>query len=193
MGNTMQANSPVSPARPGWHSYFMSMAYLAATRSRDESTNIGAVIVTKDNFVVSTGYNSFPSGIKDDVPDRQKRPQKYFYFEHAERNAILLAANNGVRVNGCIMYTQGTPCADCARAIIQSGICKLVTHKDWDTKTKMLETWTENRKAGREMLQEHGVELLAWSGPLCMVPLVPVKVRGKPLKFDSCGFLLGVE
>ena len=63
-----------------WDDYFMTMVYLAAMRSKDESTHIGAVIVGPDNEVRSTGYNSFPRGMNDDIKKRQKRPEKYFFF-----------------------------------------------------------------------------------------------------------------
>ena len=76
--------------------------------------------------IVSTGYNSFPRGIDDNVAERQERPEKYFWFEHAERNAIYNAARIGVSTKGCTMFlTCDIPCADCARGIINAGIIKV--------------------------------------------------------------------
>jgi dCMP deaminase len=72
-----------------WTNYFLNIAEAVKEKSKDQRTKIGAVIVGKDNEIVSTGYNSFPRGIDDDVEERQQRPEKYFWFEHAERNAIL--------------------------------------------------------------------------------------------------------
>ena len=115
--------------RPDWDQYFMTMCYLAASRSQDSSTHAGAVIVRQDNSVVSTGYNSPPRGMNiDDVP--QERPHKYFYMEHGERNAIYNAAKHGTDLDGCKLYVNFLPCADCARAIVQAGITEVIVHKE---------------------------------------------------------------
>ena len=92
-----------------WVEYFQNLAHNVKLKSKDERTQVGAVIVGKDKEIVSTGYNSFPRGIKDDKKKRQERPEKYFWFEHAERNAIYNAARIGVSTKGCTMYlTCGT-------------------------------------------------------------------------------------
>ena len=70
---------------------FYEMANLVAKKSKDQSTQIGAVIVGPDNEIRSTGYNSFPCGINDDLQERQERPEKYYWIEHAERNALYLS------------------------------------------------------------------------------------------------------
>ena len=115
-----------------WDKYFMSMAYFCAMRSKDQSTHIGAVVVDVDNRVLATGYNSFPAGIDDNVPERQSREndEKYYWFEHAERNAIFNAARHGIALEGCVAYMYGYPCPDCARALIQSGIKQVVMFAD---------------------------------------------------------------
>ena len=74
-----------------WDTLFMSMVYLVAMKSKDDSTHLGAVIVSQDNEIRSFGYNGLARGINDDVVERQERPEKYFWFEHAERNAIYNA------------------------------------------------------------------------------------------------------
>ena len=79
-----------------WKDYFVSIAEQVKEKSKDIKTKIGAVIVGKDNEILSTGYNSFPRGLDDNVVQRQERPEKYFWFEHAERNAIYNAARIGV-------------------------------------------------------------------------------------------------
>lgn len=88
-----------------------------------------------------------------DVEARFQRPTKYFYFEHAERNAICLAARNGTATNNSIMYTQGIPCADCTRAVIQAGVTQLIVHKQWP----LCEGYKEHKLPARYMLQEAGV------------------------------------
>ena len=61
-----------------WTEYFLNIAEQVKLKSKDNSTQIGAVIVGEDNEVLSTGYNSFPRGMDDTVSERQERPEKYF-------------------------------------------------------------------------------------------------------------------
>ena len=113
-----------------WNRYFFNIAEEVKKKSKDKNTQIGAVIVGKDKEIVSTGYNSFPRGIDDEKEDRQEKPEKYFWFEHAERNAIYNAARIGVSTKGCTIYlTCDIPCADCARGIINAGIIKIYAKK----------------------------------------------------------------
>ena len=76
-----------------WDQYFLNIAEEVKQKSKDRRTKIGAVIVGKDHEIITTGYNSFPRGINDDVEERQVRPEKYYWFEHAERNALYKAAS----------------------------------------------------------------------------------------------------
>jgi dCMP deaminase len=146
-----------------WDDYFMTMAYLVAMKSKDESTHIGAVIVGNNNEIRSTGYNSFVRGLNDNVPERQERPEKYFWFEHAERNAIYNASLiGGASLAGCRMYTNGVPCMDCARGIVQSGIEEVIVDASWEN----LDKWEENAKRTMEMFLETGVTLTLWRGKL---------------------------
>ena len=105
-----------------WDEYFMGVAMLAACRSKDPSTQVGACIVSQDNIIVSTGYNGMPKGCSDDeFPwDREGADTKYPFVVHAELNAILNA--NGRDLRGCKLYVALFPCNECAKAIIQSGI-----------------------------------------------------------------------
>jgi dCMP deaminase len=138
-----------------WDEYFINIAEQVKLKSKDKKTKIGVVIVGKDNEIVSTGYNSFARGINDDVEERQERPEKYFWFEHAERNAIYNAARIGVSTLGTTMYmTCGISCADCARAIINSGISKIVLREG---KGATNEKWQESAKRSMMMFAEAGV------------------------------------
>lgn len=142
-----------------WDKYFLNIAENVKLKSKDQRTQIGAVVVGKDNEIVSTGYNSFPRGINDNVDERQQRPEKYFWFEHAERNAIYNAARIGVSLRDTTIYlTCGIPCSDCARGIISSGITKIYC-KTEDT-TRNREHWDEHAKISRQMFEESGVEVL---------------------------------
>lgn len=146
----------MSSSRQTWDEFYLQMADLIASRSKDKSAKIGAVLV-KDNAVISMGYNGFPRGVNDDVESRHERPAKYLYTEHGERNSILNAARHGVSCAGATMYTQGVPCADCSRAVIQAGITKLVAR--WQANETVFPGWIETCRIGREMLEEAGVEV----------------------------------
>jgi dCMP deaminase len=136
------------------HEYWMSMVYLCAMNSKDQSTHIGAVIVGPDNEIRSLGWNGFPRGINDDVPERQERPEKYFWMSHAERNAIFNAARVGIPLKGCVMYTNAMPCADCAISIIQAGIKNIYLDASWAFPGGK---WEDSARRSIDMFTEAGV------------------------------------
>lgn len=138
-----------------WDDYFMSMATLVATKSKDRSNKVGCVIVGPNHEVRSTGYNGMCRGVDDDVESRHERPEKYFWFEHAERNAIYNAARNGIPLESCTAYVTMIPCADCMRGLIQSGIGRIVTKKQEIQDSK----WLDSFKRSCEMIEETGIEL----------------------------------
>ena len=136
-----------------WDEYFMGLAHLSALRSKDPNTQVGACIVDKDNKVVSIGYNGMPRGCNDQEFPWEREggflDTKYAYVVHAELNAIL---NSPRPVSGCTIYVSLFPCNECAKAIIQSGIRKIVYESDkYDG--------TEGNIASKKMLNEAGVEL----------------------------------
>lgn len=113
-----------------WDEYFMGVAKLAACRSKDPSTQVGACIVSPDDIIISTGYNGMPKGCSDDeFPwNRDGEDNKYPYVVHAELNAILNA--NGRDLRGSRVYVALFPCNECAKAIIQSGVREVVYLSD---------------------------------------------------------------
>lgn len=115
-----------------WDEYFMGVALLAAERSKDPSTQVGACIVDADNRIVSTGYNGFPYGCSDDefpwAREGDTKDTKYAYVVHAELNAILNA--RGRSVVGTRLYVALFPCNECAKAIIQSGVTEVIYLSD---------------------------------------------------------------
>jgi dCMP deaminase len=140
-----------------WKEYFRGISHQVKLKSKDRYTQIGAVVVGSDNQIVSTGYNSFPRGIDDSIDERQERPEKYYWFEHAERNSLYNAALIGVSTKGCTMYlTCGIPCSDCARGIINSGISKIVCERVGGAVGNL---WDEHAKRSIEMFNEAGVEI----------------------------------
>ena len=115
-----------------WDEYFMGIAMLAAKRSKDPNTQVGACIVSPDNIIISTGYNGMPKGCSDDEfpwdREGQQDMTKYPYVIHAELNAILNA--NGRDLRGSRIYVALFPCNECAKAIIQSGISEVLYLSD---------------------------------------------------------------
>jgi dCMP deaminase len=115
-----------------WDEYFMGIAMLAAKRSKDPSTQVGACIVSHDNIIISTGYNGMPKGCSDDEfpweRSGEENNTKYPYVVHAELNAILNA--NGRDLRGSKIYVALFPCNECAKAIIQSGVKEVVYLSD---------------------------------------------------------------
>ena len=140
-----------------WDEYFMGVAQMAALRSKDPNTQVGACIVSGSNKILSMGYNGFPMGCSDDeFPwNREGDPydNKYFYTTHSELNAIL--NYRGGSLEGSILYVTLFPCNECAKAIIQAGI-KTVIYGDnkYDGTPSVI--------ASRRMFQAAGVECHAY-------------------------------
>lgn len=114
-----------------WDEYFMGIAIMVSKRSKDNRTQVGALIV-KNNRVLSTGYNGMPNNINDrelpwGVESDNFLENKHYYICHAELNAIVNAATD---LNGTTLYTTLFPCNECAKLIIQSGIKEIVYLSD---------------------------------------------------------------
>lgn len=131
-------------------------AYDMATYSPDPSTQNGAVLCREDGSMVSCtlACNEFPGGVEY-LPERWERPLKYALVEHAERNAIFQAARNGVATRYLTLVCPWAACADCARAIIQAGIVRLVRRGNNETNLR----WDESIAVADRMLNEAGIDL----------------------------------
>jgi len=115
-----------------WDEYFMGIALITAKRSNDPSSQVGAVIVDDEHKVVSIGYNGMPRNIDDEALSWNKNEgldSKYLYVCHAEFNAIL-NSRNGNSVKDCTIYVTLFPCNECAKAMIQTGIKKVIYLSD---------------------------------------------------------------
>ena len=111
--------------RVGWHTYFMNIARQAATRSTCDRKHVGAVIV-RDKTILSTGYNGSIRGLPhcDDVGHIMDGGHCVATV-HAEANAIIQAAKNGVRIDGGELYTTASPCWSCFKLIANAGIRRI--------------------------------------------------------------------
>lgn len=138
-----------------WHRRFLELSEVIAGWSKDPSRGVGAVIVSPAKQVVATGFNGLPRGIED-RPDRLERPAKYELVVHAELNAIIQCARNGVSPLGCGLYSSFFPCVGCAIAIVQAGIAAVVTYRP----SRGDEHWLDSIEKSRTVLAEAGVEFL---------------------------------
>lgn len=143
-----------------WDECLMRMAHVIAGRSKDPSTQAGAVVADHNNIIFGLGYNGFPRGISsNDLPWEREGgflETKYAYVCHAEENAVYNA--NGP-VKGCKIYCTLFPCNECTKTIIQNGISEVVYESD---KYHNMEPFMASRK----MLELAGVAcrqyLSAW-------------------------------
>lgn len=125
-------------------SYYMQLALLVSDRSKDPSSQVGAVVVSKDEKIMEYGYNGAPSGMSDDDMPWDSSGEatndivniKNYYVVHAEQNAILNYLkkakdyeNDMYGLKGATLYVTWFPCNECAKAIVQSGISKVVYHR----------------------------------------------------------------
>lgn len=139
------------------HHKFMELAYARARFSKDPSTQVGAVIVGPAGEDRSSGYNGAPRGCAaDEAGDdrRDTRPEKYFWFSHAELNAITNAARVGTPLAGCRIYVTHPPCMDCARAIVQAGITEVITVRP---SAEFVSRWSEHIARTLRLFDECGV------------------------------------
>jgi dCMP deaminase len=134
---------------------FMRQVYLVAARSKDPRTKIGAILV-RDNNVISTGYNNFPAGVLDLKNRYENREVKYDFVVHAEANSILAAAKRGTATEGATLFSQGIPCRECAKSVIQAGISHVICHKQWPNLTYS-EAWVKSIDITKTMFREAGV------------------------------------
>ncbi len=143
-----------SKKRPSWDEYFMGITRLAASRSTCLRRNIGAVI-TKNNRIISTGYNGAPSGMKHCLElgclrDKLKIPSgtrhEICRGLHAEQNALMFA--QGADLNDAILYCTTQPCVVCTKLIIQAGISTVVYENDYPD------------KLARAFLKESGIKTI---------------------------------
>ena len=150
-----------------WDEYFMGVAMLAAKRSKDPSTQVGACIVDDSNRILSTGYNGFPLGCSDDEypwarSGEEQNETKYPFVVHAELNAIL--NNRGKNLAGSRIYVALFPCNECAKAIIQSGIREVVYLSDKYAATPSMQ-------ASRRMLASAGVTVRPFTSKMDFITL----------------------
>ena len=133
---------------------YMHIATAVAQLSKDKSTKVGAVIIGKSKEIRSVGYNGAPRGCDADEDSRQQRPEKLYWFSHAELNAITNAARVGTPLEGCTLLVTHPPCMDCARAICQAGIKRVIAVRPSDD---FRARWHEHAVRSSRLFEECGV------------------------------------
>lgn len=129
-----------------WNSYFIRLAKTAARRSKDKDHQVGSCIVDINNNILSLGYNGMPNGTVD-TPKIWDNDTKQLYVVHSELNAIL---NANCNLQNSIIYCTLFPCNQCAKAIVQVGIKKVVYLRDF-------KPTQDNMKASVQILTNAGV------------------------------------
>jgi len=156
----------------------MSLAYKEATRSPDPSTQVGALLFDPHHKeIVALDHNHFPEGVRYG-PERWERPLKYQMIEHAERNVIFSAARHGYPTIGLTMVCPWAACADCARAVIQSGVTTLVRHAE--ALERSPERWLEQIAVANSLLREAGVTVIDFSGKIGGIEVLHSGTRWVP-------------
>lgn len=134
----------------------LMVAKAIAQLSKDSSTKVGAIAIGQGGEFLASGWNGAPRGCSADEPDdvRGERPEKYFWFSHAEANTITNAARVGTPLAGSTLVVTHFPCMDCARAIVQAGIVKVVTP---EPEYEFAMRWREHIDRAKRLFNECGV------------------------------------
>lgn len=141
----------------------LKTSYKKAKESEDPSTQNAALLVSDRGDILVADTNRFPEGVKTNK-ERWERPLKYKFIEHAERNICYVSAKQGIKTKGLTMVCPWAACSDCARAIIQSGIIRLVTHQQAHERSP--EFWAKEIEIAFTMLKEAGVEVVMYNGKI---------------------------
>lgn len=111
---------------PDWDTYFMQIADAVSKRSKDPTTQVGAVLVDPDNRIIGTGYNGMPSGMYE-TDDTWKKENKYDLVLHSELNAIIHSVRS---TYDATLYTTMYPCKECAKLVAAAKIKRIVYCND---------------------------------------------------------------
>ena len=128
---------------------YMEMAFVWANNSYCERRKVGALIV-KDRMIISDGYNGTPSGFENVCEEENNTTKPYVL--HAEANAITKVAKSNNSSNGATLYVTDSPCMECSKLIIQSGIKRVVYSREYRITD------------GLDLLKRAGIELVKLDG-----------------------------
>ena len=141
--------------RPSWDEYFMEIAEIVKKRSTCTRRQVGAIVVN-ERQILTTGYNGSPKNLEHcdktgckrqelNIPSGERH--ELCRALHAEQNAIIQAAYNGVSIKGSTLYVTTKPCVLCAKMCINAGISRIIYKGEYPDDMSV------------EMLKEAGIEL----------------------------------
>ncbi len=149
--------SETTYVRPSWDEYFMEITRAVASRSTCDRGRVGSIIA-RDKQILVTGYAGAPKGLPhcDEVGHQMKTithedghtSQHCLRTTHGEQNAIVQAAKLGIAIEGGTVYCRMTPCATCAKMIVNAGIVRIVCEKRYHAGNESDEIF---RQAGIEV------------------------------------------
>lgn len=143
-----------------WNRRYFELAKLISTWSKDPSKKIGVVAIGNKGQILSTGYNGFARNIPDSEDILNNREEKYKYIIHGEQNAIYNACLNGISLENSTLYIYGLPiCHECANAIIQVGVTKVMMQYQGDVSNK----WNESSKLAKKNMKRAGITFMEYN------------------------------
>lgn len=142
-----------------------------------DTTKVGAVALGAEYQVLSVGYNGFPRKVVEDDEMRKMRPEKYYWFAHAEENLVAQAALTGTSLKGStILVAPLYPCTTCSRLMIQSGVKTIIT---LPMTAQHSIRWAQEASRSFAMLYEAGLTVLLFDAPANsfqrIVPCPPIE------------------
>jgi dCMP deaminase len=141
----------------------LKIAYEKAQKSTNISTQNAAILIDNNQNIIFSETNSFPNGVDETTERQSDKATRIRYSVHAERNVIYSAAKLGIKTEGLTMVCPWATCSDCAQAIIQAGIKKLIVHKQALDRNGH---WQEDVDFAFAMLREAGVEIIIHDGKI---------------------------
>lgn len=136
----------------------------AREMSPDPSTKNGAVLIDQYGKILTYGVNKFPDGIAEIESRFIDKETKYRLVVHAENGAIFNAAKHGKTTNGSTLYCPFYSCSECAKAIIQGGIKRVVGHAQLMALASEHTIWVKSITSAWDMLHEAGVQCDLYDG-----------------------------
>ena len=138
-----------------WDKRFLNIAKEVSSWSKDPSKKVGSVAIDSQRNILSVGYNGFPRNIEDSQDKYLDPETKANLVVHSEANLIYNASFNGISLKGSTLYVYGLPvCSECAKAIAQVGIIRIVT-PSYDA---IPDKWKKSNKLSIELFKELGID-----------------------------------
>lgn len=152
---TAQSAGVMSVNRPAKSTTFFALANVWKTRSTCMRGQVGCVIVNDDGYVLTSGYNGAPRGLPHCYEVGCLMDGAHCVRAiHAEMNAVIQAARQGVSLVGATVYTTKRPCLRCVSVLIQAGIASILYLEAYDT---------DDQCVAQDLCRAAGVEMMKWS------------------------------